>query len=92
MDIDRSNQDDEYSIDRHNETGSVNDPTSDLRDANRPHRWGIGERGAVGVISKQSRGAEGHCEGNTDTETELAMDTMKMLDGILQEFSEISRL
>lgn len=53
-----------------------------------PHRrWGIGKRCEAGAVGEWGPEVEGNCKSETDTETELAVDTAKMLDGILQSLS-----
>lgn len=77
---------DDYSYDSHNDRGNFGDRTSDLH----PHHWwGTGKGFEVAALGEWGSGAEVKCEYDTDTEAELALDTSKTLESILQEYSEI---
>ena len=91
MDIDSDNEQD-YSIDREDEMGSVNDWMNDLGGVHPLHWWGIGEGCAAGAIDEWGPEAEGNCDDDMDTEGDLAVDYSRMLDGVLKRLYDIQFL
>jgi len=78
-----SDNEEGYSIDKEDDMGSVDDWISELRGVHPHHWWGIGEGCAPGAIDEWGPEAEGDCDDDTDTETDLAVEYSRMLDGVL---------